>query len=210
MASSYVIDDGGLMLQAAAATASLQKGMSSSISSLSDLTGSGARSGSSTGSAACEGGAASVGLTAAGCAAAAPFPDDGDSCGATGSSGGFGCFGAGMRTRSAGFMVPRNSARAGKTMMIFPVQPSTGSPNALRIVLLLVLFRTRPRLSLVNQTTSFFSLSAPTISSVTFLMRNFFSAARSSALRKRDWSYVDANNIIITPCSHLQLLFQLG
>ena len=37
----------------------------------------------------------------------------------------------------------------------------TGSPKAPRIVRLLVLLSTKPRSSLVNQTTSFFSLSAP-------------------------------------------------
>ena len=59
-----------------------------------------------------------------------------------------------MRTRIAGPILPRNSAVVGKITTILPVQPSTASPYSVRIVRLLILLRTRPRLSLVNQTTS--------------------------------------------------------
>ena len=64
-----------------------------------------------------------------------------------------------MRTRSAGTILPRKSTMVGNTTMILSFQPSQSSPKAPRSVRLLVLLRTSPRSSLVNQTTSFFSLS---------------------------------------------------
>ena len=46
-------------------------------------------------------------------------------------------FGGGMRTRSAGFISPRNSAIVGNATMILPAQLSQVSPKAPRIVRLL-------------------------------------------------------------------------
>ena len=62
------------------------------------------------------------------------------------------CFGGGMRTRSAGVILPRTSVIIGNTTMILPAQLEVSSPNAPRMVRLLVLFSTSPRSSLVNQT----------------------------------------------------------
>ena len=63
-----------------------------------------------------------------------------------------------MRTLRTGTMRPRNSSVVGYTTMIFPFQPAQLSPNAPRSVLLLVLFNTSPRGSLVNQTHQFLLL----------------------------------------------------
>src|SRR5262245_36884353 len=103
-------------------------------------------------------------------------------------------FGGGICTRSAGVSLPRRSVIVGKMTVILFFQPSTASPKAPRIVRLLVLFSTRPRLSLVNHTTSFFSCFSPTSSSVAAVMRNFFSRWRSAAFRNRDWSYSEAKS----------------
>src|SRR5262252_4770633 len=98
------------------------------------------------------------------------------------------CFGGGMRSLITGTIRPRNSSWVGKAMMILPIQPLTGSPNAPRRVRLLTRLRTRPRGSFVNHTTSFFSLSFPTpiSSSVTALIFSFFSAVKSCALKYFD------------------------
>src|SRR6516165_10760584 len=100
------------------------------------------------------------------------------------------CFGAGMRTRSAGVIFPRMSTIVGNTTMILLGQALVSLPKAPRRVRLFVLLSTNPRLSLVNQTTSFSSSfrSLQTNSTVTALIRNFFSAFRSSALRYLDRS----------------------
>ena len=57
-----------------------------------------------------------------------------------------------MRTRRAGPILPRMSTIVGNTAMTLAAQPAVSSPKAPRKVRLLVLFSTRPRSSLVNQT----------------------------------------------------------
>src|SRR5262245_45998156 len=157
-------------------------GISSSNSSRIGLTGSGSSSGSCT--------------AAAGGPAAAPLPDS-PGCG-RGSAVAVGCFGDGIRTRSAGPILPRNSAIVGKITIIFPGQSAVSSPYAPRITRLLILLRTRPRLSLVNQTTSFFSFFSPTSSSLTLLVRYFFSRSWSSAFYVLDLSLLLASSIVLS------------
>src|SRR6516162_11933313 len=117
------------------------------------------------------------------------------------------CFGAGIRTRSAGVIFPRMSTIVGNTTMILLGQALVSSPKAPRRVRLFVLLSTNPRFSLVNQTTSFSSSfrPLPTTSTVTALIRNFFSAFRSSALRYLDLSNSDARRTI-SPSFKFELL----
>ena len=67
------------------------------------------------------------------------------------------CFGGGMRTRSAGPILPRMSTIVGNTAMTLSAQPAVSSPKAPRKVRLLVLLSGKPRSSLVNQTINFVS-----------------------------------------------------
>src|SRR6187551_1419240 len=124
-------------------------GISSFSSSATESFGSGSSSGST-------GGAAGVGA-----AAAAPLPDGAGDAGCVGGAAAAACFGGGMRTRSAGPILPRMSTTVGNTAMTLLAQPAVSSPKAPRRVRLFVLLSTRPRASLVNQTTSLVSLSLP-------------------------------------------------
>ena len=99
------------------------------------------------------------------------------------------CFGGGMRTRRAGVILPRKSAIIGNTTMILPAQ-----------LVSVVAKRTAngPVVGLVQHQPPFIvgeparRASSPACrpfsntSSVTALMRNFFSCLRSSALRYFD------------------------
>src|SRR3954468_13822313 len=96
----------------------------------------------------------------------------------------------------------------GYSTMILPDQPATSSPYAARIVRLFVRLSTKPRLSFVNQTVSLTSPSA-IFSSVPFLILSLISFLRSSALKKRDSSYLDASRTITSSCM-LRLDRQLG
>ena len=75
-------------------------------------------------------------------AAAAPLPDDGGWCGAALPRA---CFGGGIRTRSAGVILPRNSVITGNTAMILPIQLAVSSPKAPRM---------RPVIGLVQHQTA--------------------------------------------------------
>ena len=139
-------------------------------SSRSAFTGSGSSSGSTAASAAAAGGAA--GAAASG-AAAAPLPDGTGWCGAAASA--VACFGGGIRTRSPGVILPRNSAITGNTTMTLPIQ--LASRRQMR--------RGGPVVGLVQHQTplvvgepehEFLFLAAVLsrrLSSVTALMRNF-------------------------------------
>ena len=117
------------------------------------------------------------GAAGAGAAAAAPLPDGAGDAGCVGGAAATACFGGGMRTRSAGPILPRISTIVGNTAMTLLAQPAVSSPKAPRKVRLLVLLSTKAALVVgePDHQLRFLVVADPNSSSVTVLMRNFFS-----------------------------------